>query len=173
VGARSAPARVAGGDDLADDRARDRLGGAGAFLIVKQRLQKFLARWSRTARFMLFTTPGILALVLALAGVALAWACYGRVPVPRRRAGRPLPVAARKDLYRRRVQRVGPDAAGQWLTRLSVYFDNRGVEDWSTLWPPAVGGSSGRLRKLQTGFVRSYAPVQKMFFGALYWSPCC
>src|SRR5882672_5300960 len=27
VGARSAPARVAGGDDLADDRARDRLGG--------------------------------------------------------------------------------------------------------------------------------------------------
>ena len=53
---------------------------------------------------------------------------------------------------------------GQWLTRLSVYFDNRGVDGLVNTLAAAVGGSSGRLRRVQTGFVRSYA--LSMFFGA-------
>ncbi len=54
---------------------------------------------------------------------------------------------------------------GQWLTRLSVYFDNRGVDGLVNSLAAGVGGTSGRLRRTQTGFVRSYA--LSMFVGAV------
>jgi NADH-quinone oxidoreductase subunit L len=141
--------------------------GAGAFLIINQRLQKFLAPVVGVPpeSHGLFTTPGILAIVFALAGVALAWAMYGRVPVPAvAPPGRPLTVAARKDLYGDAFNESVLMRPGQWLTRLSVYFDNRGVDGLVNTLAAAVGGTSGRMRKLQTGFVRSYA--LSMFFGA-------
>ena len=71
--------------------------------------------------------------------------------------GNPLTVAARKDLYGDALNEATLMRPGQWLTRLSVYFDNRGVDGLVNTLAAAVGGSSGRLRKLQTGFVRSYA----------------
>ena len=141
--------------------------GAGAFLIVNQRLQKFLAPVVGVPpeSHGFFTTPGIVALVFALAGVALAWAMYGRVPVPAvAPRGRPLTVAARKDLYGDAFNESVLMRPGQWLTRLSVYFDNRGVDGLVNTLAATVGGTSGRMRKLQTGFVRSYA--LSMFFGA-------
>jgi NADH-quinone oxidoreductase subunit L len=141
--------------------------GAGAFLIVNQRLQKFLAPVVGVPpeSHGFFTTPGVLALVFALAGVGLAWAMYGRVPVPSVASrGRPLTVAARKDLYGDAFNESVLMRPGQWLTRLSVYFDNRGVDGLVNTLAAAVGGTSGRVRKLQTGFVRSYA--LSMFFGA-------
>jgi NADH-quinone oxidoreductase subunit L len=141
--------------------------GAGAFLIVNQRLQKFLAPVVGVPpeSHGFFTTSGIVALVFALAGVALAWAMYGRVPVPAvAPRGRPLTVAARKDLYGDAFNESVLMRPGQWLTRLSVYFDNRGVDGLVNTLAAAVGGTSGRMRKLQTGFVRSYA--LSMFFGA-------
>jgi len=141
--------------------------GAGAFLIINQRLQKFLAPVVGVPpeSHGLFTTPGILAIVFALAGVALAWAMYGRVPVPAvAPPGRPLTVAARKDLYGDAFNESVLMRPGQWLTRLSVYFDNRGVDGLVNTLAATVGGTSGRMRKLQTGFVRSYA--LSMFFGA-------
>jgi NADH-quinone oxidoreductase subunit L len=54
---------------------------------------------------------------------------------------------------------------GQWLTRLSVYFDNQGIDGLVRSIAALIGGSSGRLRKLQTGFVRSYALY--MLFGGV------
>jgi NADH-quinone oxidoreductase subunit L len=141
--------------------------GAGAFLIVNDRLQDFLAPVVGVPpeSHGFFTTPGIVALVFALAGVALGWVMYGRVPVPAvAPRGRPLTVAARKDLYGDAFNESVLMRPGQWLTRLSVYFDNRGVDGLVNTLAAAVGGSSGRLRKLQTGFVRSYA--LSMFFGA-------
>jgi len=141
--------------------------GAGAFLILNDRLQNFLAPVVGVPpeSHGLFTTPGIVAIVFALVGVALAWVMYGRVPVsavaPR---GRPLTVAARKDLYGDAFNESVLMRPGQWLTRLSVFFDNRGVDGLVNTLAAAVGGTSGRVRKLQTGFVRSYA--LSMFFGA-------
>ena len=112
-----------------------------------------------------FTPAGIVALVLALAGVALAWLMYGRVPVPSEAPrGSPLTVAARKDLYGDAFNESVLMRPGQWLTRLSVYFDNRGVDGLVNSLAALVGGTSGRWRKLQTGFVRSYA--LSMFAGA-------
>ena len=91
---------------------------------------------------------------------------YGRRPVPAvAPAGRPLTVAARKELYGNTVNESLLMRPGQWLTRLSVYFDNRGVDGLVNTVAATVGGTSGRVRRVQTGFVRSYA--LSMFVGAV------
>jgi len=141
--------------------------GAGAFLIVNDRLQDFLAPVVGVPpeSHGFFTAPGLVALAFALAGVALGWAMYGRTPVPSEASrGSLLTVAARKDLYGDAFNESVLMRPGQWLTRLSVYFDNRGVDGLVNTLAAAVGGTSGRVRRLQTGFVRSYALF--MFFGA-------
>ena len=141
--------------------------GAGGFLIINDRLQKFLAPVVGVPPVSHgFLTPaGLVALVLALAGVGLAWVMYGRVPVSQTAPAGSFPVvAARKDLYGDAFNESVLMRPGQWLTRLSVYFDNRGVDGLVNTLAAAVGGTSGRWRKLQTGFVRSYA--LSMFFGA-------
>jgi NADH-quinone oxidoreductase subunit L len=141
--------------------------GAGAFLIINDRLQDFLAPVVGVPPVSHgFLSPaGLVALVAALAGVGVAWMIYGRVPVPATApAGRFLTIAARKDLYGDAFNESVLMRPGQWLTRLSVYFDNRGVDGLVNSLAALVGGTSGRWRKMQTGFVRSYA--LSMFFGA-------
>jgi len=141
--------------------------GAGGFLIINDRLQKFLAPVVGVPpESHGFLTPaGLVALVLALAGVGLGWVMYGRVPVAETAPAGSFPVAAaRKDLYGDAFNESVLMRPGQWLTRLSVYFDNRGVDGLVNSLAAAVGGTSGRVRRLQTGFVRSYALF--MFFGA-------
>jgi NADH-quinone oxidoreductase subunit L len=140
---------------------------AGGFLILGQRFEKFLGPVTGLPpeAHGIWSLPGIITLVLVVAGVGLAWAMYGRVPVPAvALRGRPLTVAARKDLYGDAFNESVLMRPGQWLTRLSVYFDNRGVDGLVNTLAAAVGGTSGRVRKLQTGFVRSYA--LSMFVGA-------
>jgi NADH-quinone oxidoreductase subunit L len=142
--------------------------GAGGFLMMSNRLIGFLAPVVGTPPLSRgFYTPlsmGTLAGVLASAG--LAWVLYGRreVPVTAPR-GNPLTVAARKDLYGDAVNESVLMRPGQWLTRLSVYFDNRGVDGLVNTIAATMGGTSGRMRKVQTGFVRSYA--LSMFVGAV------
>ena len=141
--------------------------GAGAFLVVNDRLQDFLAPVVGVppVEHGIITVSSIVSLVLALVGIAIAWLIYGRVPVPATApAGRFLTVAARKDLYGDAFNESVLMRPGQWLTRLSVYFDNKDLDGLVNSLAAGVGGSSGRLRKLQTGFVRSYA--LSMFFGA-------
>src|SRR6202042_2229138 len=134
--------------------------GAGAFLIVGQRFENFLGPVTGLppTSHGFFTVPGGIALVLALAGIGVAWVMYGRVPVPAAAPhGSPLTVAARKDLYGDTINESVLMRPGQWLTRLSVYFDNRGVDGLVNTTAALIGGTSGRWRRLQTGFVRSYA----------------
>lgn len=88
---------------------------------------------------------------------SLAWAMYGRRPVPATApAARFAVTAARRDLYGDAFNESVLMRPGQWLTRLSVYFDNRGVDGIVNTAAAAVGGSSGRLRRVQNGMVRSY-----------------
>jgi NADH-quinone oxidoreductase subunit L len=141
--------------------------GAGAFLIINDRLEKFLAPVVGVPPVShgFLTVAGLVALLLALAGVGLAWVMYGRVPVPETAPAVRFPVvAARKDLYGDAFNESVLMRPGQWLTRLSVYFDNRGVDGLVNSLAALVGGTSGRWRKMQTGFVRTYA--LSMFFGA-------
>jgi NADH-quinone oxidoreductase subunit L len=139
----------------------------GGFLIINRRFESFLAPVTGvppTARG-IFTVPGLIALGLCLVGVAIAWAMYGRVPVPAAAPrGRFWTWAARRDLYGDALNESLLMRPGQWLTRLSVFFDNRGVDGLVNSLAASVGGSSGRLRRVQTGFVRSYA--LSMFVGA-------
>jgi NADH-quinone oxidoreductase subunit L len=140
---------------------------AGAFLILGQRFENFLGPVTGLppSTHGVFSVPGIVTLVLVLAAGGLAWMMYGRVPVPAEAPrGRFPVVAARKDLYGDAFNESVLMRPGQWLTRLSVYFDNRGLDGLVNTLAAAVGGSSGRLRRVQTGFVRSYA--LSMFFGA-------
>jgi NADH-quinone oxidoreductase subunit L len=139
----------------------------GGFLIVNQRFVNFLApvTGKPSVAHGFVSVPGIIALVLVVAGVGLAWYMYLRVPVPAEAPVGSFPVvAARKDLYGDAFNESVLMRPGQWLTRLSVYFDNRGVDGLVNTIAALIGGSSGRLRRIQTGFVRSYA--LSMFVGA-------
>ena len=140
---------------------------AGGFLIIDNRLVNFLAPVVGTPP----TSHGFLtpvsgaALALVIVGAAIAWAMYGRREVPvTAPAGSPLTVAARKELYGNAINESLLMRPGQWLTRLSVYFDNRGVDGLVNTLAATLGGTSGRVRRIENGFVRSYALL--MFLGA-------
>jgi NADH-quinone oxidoreductase subunit L len=77
----------------------------------------------------------------------------------------PFTVAARKNLYFDALNESVLMRPGQYLTRALVFFDNRGIDGAVHALAAGIGGSSGRLRRIQTGFVRSYA--LSMFGGAL------
>ncbi len=108
----------------------------------------------------------LLTLVVVAAGIALAWVQYGRQPVPMSPpvAVSPLTTAARRNLYFDSLNESLLMRPGQWLTRALVYVDNRGIDGAVNALAAGIGGGSGRLRRVQTGFVRSYA--LSMFGGA-------
>ncbi len=142
--------------------------GAGAFLILGNRFVNFLSPVTGAPPLShgLFTLAGDGALALTVAGVAIAWAMYGRRPVPATAPpGRFAVTAARKDLYGDAFNESVLMRPGQWLTALSVYFDNRGVDGLVNTIAATLGGTSGRMRRVQSGFVRSYA--LSMFVGAV------
>jgi NADH-quinone oxidoreductase subunit L len=142
--------------------------GFGAFEVLGDRLAEFLGPVTGyvPSEPGVFTVAGIAALVLVIVAIVVAWAMYGRRPVPATAPAARFPVtAARKDLYGDTVNESLLMRPGQWLTRLSVYFDNRGVDGLVNTIAATVGGTSGRVRRVQTGFVRSYALT--MFVGAV------
>ncbi|XVQ11923.1 NADH-quinone oxidoreductase subunit L [Spirillospora sp. CA-255316] len=140
---------------------------AGGFLILGG-FSEFLAPVVGEAEHHEFhpvTPASITAFVLMVIGAGIAWRQYGARPVPREApAGSFVTVAARKDLYGDALNESLLMRPGQWLTRLAVWFDGRGVDGVVNGLAAGVGGSSGRVRRVQTGFVRSYA--LSMFFGA-------
>ena len=96
--------------------------------------------------------------LLVLAGAALAWRQYWAAPVPETAPrGSLLTRAARRDLYQDDVNEAVFMRPGQYLTRSLVFVDNRGVDGAVRGLAAAVGGLGGRLRRWQTGLVRSYA----------------
>jgi NADH-quinone oxidoreductase subunit L len=100
----------------------------------------------------------LIVLVVVALGVALSWTMYGarEVPVTAPR-GSVLTRAARADLYGDAFNEAVFMRPGQYLTRSLVYFDNRGIDGLVNGTAALIGGSSGRIRRVQTGFVRSYA----------------
>ncbi|WP_209309059.1 NADH-quinone oxidoreductase subunit L [Blastococcus sp. CT_GayMR16] len=104
-------------------------------------------------------TIGIALTVVMLIGVFLAWLFVGRREVPVTAPVRVSPVtrAARKALYADTINESLFMRPGQWLTRALVFFDNRGVDGAVNGLAATLGGSSSRLGRAQTGFVRTYA----------------
>ncbi|MBD0745694.1 NADH-quinone oxidoreductase subunit L [Streptomyces sp. CBMA152] len=103
--------------------------------------------------------------VVLLIGVGIAYAQYGRRPVPALAPrGSLLTRAARRDLLQDDFNHVVLVRGGEHLTRSLVYVDHTLVDGVVNGTAAGVGGLSGRLRKLQNGFARSYAV--SMFGGA-------
>jgi NADH-quinone oxidoreductase subunit L len=98
------------------------------------------------------------ALALVLVSAALGYVLYARRPVPEvAPVGSFLTQAARADLYGDAVNEAVFMRPGQYLTRLLVWFDNRVVDGAVNGTAALIGGLSGRARRTQNGFARSYA----------------
>ncbi|MEU8889147.1 NADH-quinone oxidoreductase subunit L [Streptomyces sp. NPDC048442] len=97
-------------------------------------------------------------IAVLLLGVVGAYFQYGRkaVPVVAPR-GSLLTRAARRDLLQDDFNHVVLVRGGEHLTRSLVYLDHSVVDGVVNGTAASVGGLSGRLRKLQNGYARSYA----------------
>jgi NADH-quinone oxidoreductase subunit L len=115
-------------------------------------------------------SPVVLSLITLLVvagGVASAWLLVGRKPVPAEPPTKvqPLTTAARRSLYGDALNEAVLMRPGQYFTRALVFFDGRGIDGVVNGMAAGIGGTSARLRRAQTGFVRSYA--LSMLAGAL------
>ncbi|MCX5604391.1 NADH-quinone oxidoreductase subunit L [Streptomyces phaeochromogenes] len=111
------------------------------------------------------TTVTLATMVVLVIGVALAYVQYGRRPVPVvAPRGSVLTRAARRDLLQDDFNHVVLVRGGEHLTRSLVYVDHTLVDGVVNGTAASMGGLSGRLRKLQNGYARSYAV--SMFGGA-------
>jgi NADH-quinone oxidoreductase subunit L len=138
--------------------------GAGAFLTLGNRfaewIQPVVGELAEAEHGVLpHTLVSILTLALSALGVLAAWLFVGRKDVP---VAKPERVsifvrAARKDLYGNTLNETLVARPATWLARASVFVDNRGVDGAVNGLSALLGGASGRLRRVQTGFVRSYA----------------
>ncbi|MBR7827452.1 NADH-quinone oxidoreductase subunit L [Actinospica sp. MGRD01-02] len=107
----------------------------------------------------------VVTLVVVALGIGYAYLGYGLQQAPSTPPlGSFATRAARQDLYGDAFNELVFMRGGQYLTRVLVYFDMKGVDGVVNGVSAGLGGSSGRLRKLQSGFVRSYA--LSMFGGA-------
>ncbi|MDR8407538.1 NADH-quinone oxidoreductase subunit L [Nonomuraea sp. 3-1Str] len=134
----------------------------GGYLILSNRLMLWLApavgRPEELPTFHFASVPGLATLALVAVGAAFAWVRYGRAEVPAvQPRGSFLTTFARRDLYGDALNESLFMRPGQWLTRIAVFFDNRGIDGVVNGLAAGIGGTSGRLRRIQTGFARTYA----------------
>ncbi|MCX4583557.1 NADH-quinone oxidoreductase subunit L [Streptomyces sp. NBC_01481] len=103
------------------------------------------------------TVTGATMVVLVI-GAGIAWGMYGRRPVPvLAPRGSLLTRAARRDLLQDDFNHVVLVRGGEHLTRSLVYVDHTLVDGVVNGTAASFGGLSGRLRKLQNGYARTYA----------------
>lgn len=107
----------------------------------------------------------ILSVTVSVLGAGLAYLLFRRGTALAEQPAGPVVTAARRNLYADAFNEAVFEKPGRWLTRGLVYLDNRGVDGLVNGLAALVGGGSGRLRRLQNGFVRSYA--LSMLTGAL------
>lgn len=134
----------------------------GGYLVLSNRLMDFLSPAVGAPEvkpgFNPFTTPGLATLALVAVGAGFAWMRYGKATVPSvAPRGSFLTTFARRDLYGDALNESLFMRPGQWLTRIAVFFDNRGIDGVVNGLAAGIGGTSGRLRRIQTGFARTYA----------------
>jgi NADH-quinone oxidoreductase subunit L len=101
---------------------------------------------------------GITLAIIAV-GIVLAWRQYAVRDVPQTAPQQvsAITVAARNQLYDDAFNEAVFMRPGQYLTRLLVFFDNRTVDGAVRGIASGVSGFGERLRKMQTGYSRSYA----------------
>ncbi|WP_308128049.1 NADH-quinone oxidoreductase subunit L [Modestobacter italicus] len=137
---------------------------AAGFLLVQvfplaEWLEPVFGEPAEAAHVVAPAVVGIVVTAVMTVGVLAAWLFVGRREVPTTAPVRVSPVvtAARRALYADTVNEALVMRPGIWLTRALVWLDNRGVDGVVNGAAAALGGSSSRLGRAQTGFVRSYA----------------
>jgi NADH-quinone oxidoreductase subunit L len=145
---------------------------AGYLLILGGSLQHFLTpsvggSVEEGAHTISPVVLSLITLAVVAGGVASAWYVVSRKPIPAEPPTHVTPAtkAARASLYGDAFNESVFMRPGQYLTRALVFFDNRGVDGLVNGLAAGIGGTSARLRRAQTGFVRSYA--LSMLAGAL------
>jgi NADH-quinone oxidoreductase subunit L len=106
-------------------------------------------------------TPVLIGMTLSVVvvGAVIGWRQYAVREVPRMAPSQVswATRAARADLYGDHVNEAVFMRPGQYLTRTLVWTDNKVVDGAVNGTAAGVGGLSARLRRWQTGYVRSYA----------------
>ena len=101
----------------------------------------------------------LIIIAVVLVGVAIAWLTVGRSDVPRTAPARVsvFTRAARADLYGDAINEGLFMRPGDRFVNGLVTFDDHAVDGFVDGTGSAFGGMSGTFRRVQTGFVRSYA----------------
>jgi NADH-quinone oxidoreductase subunit L len=107
-----------------------------------------------------FSTVGLLTLVVVAIGVAISVWLFGprrEIPLTQPASQSFFTVAGRNDLYGDAFNEAVFMRPGQQLTAGLVRVENSGIDGAVNGTASAIGGMSSRLRRVQNGFVRSYA----------------
>lgn len=136
--------------------------GLGGFLATGQRFEQWLepVLGGAEEHHPVVNKYVLMGLTLALVavGVFVAHRMYWAREVPKVAPRASLfTMAVRKDLLQDQVNEALFMRPGQYLTRVLVFVDNRGVDGIVRGVAALIGGTAGRLRHWQTGFVRTYA----------------
>jgi NADH-quinone oxidoreductase subunit L len=101
----------------------------------------------------------LIIIAVVLVGVVIAWLTVGRSDVPRTAPARVsvFTRAARADLYGDAINEGLFMRPGDRFVNGLVTFDDHAVDGFVDGTGSAFGGMSGTFRRVQTGFVRSYA----------------
>jgi NADH-quinone oxidoreductase subunit L len=107
-----------------------------------------------------FSTTALVTLVVVAIGVAISVWMFGprrEIPITQPASQSFLTVAGRNDLYGDAFNEAVFMRPGQQLTEGLVRVENSGIDGAVNGTAAAIGGMSSRLRRVQNGFVRSYA----------------
>ncbi len=96
-------------------------------------------------------------LVVVVLGGVFAWALFRNGTELVEQPAGPVVTAARRNLYGDTLNEAVFEKPGIYLTRALVYLDNKGIDGLVNGLAAGFGGGSSRLRRGQTGFVRTYA----------------
>jgi NADH-quinone oxidoreductase subunit L len=101
----------------------------------------------------------LLAVLVVAVGVATAWFLVGKrdIPLTAPQDVSFVTTAARRDLYGDAINDELVVRPGKALVTALLSIDRYGVDGVMTGGPVAVGAVAGQLRRVQNGFVRSYA----------------
>ncbi len=138
--------------------------GVGAFLAIGNRLTDWL---SPSLGTFVEPHPQILSgavitwatIAMMVAGAGWAYLAIGRKPVPVIAPPKVSPVVAlaRADVGGNILNEAVFGTPGIWLSRASVYTDAKGIDGIVNGSAALLGGLSGRWRRWQNGYIRSYA----------------
>jgi NADH-quinone oxidoreductase subunit L len=107
-----------------------------------------------------FSAIGVLTLAIVAIGVLMGFLLFGphrRIPTLQPESSSPFTLAGRNDLYGDAFNEAVFMRPGQRLTAGLVRIEDDGIDGTVNGTAAAIGGLSARLRRVQNGFVRTYA----------------